>query len=439
MKALGSIAVALFSLVPVTSAQRPGFWERRKSLATPRQEVAAAVIGTNLYVSGGLIAGFQSTRTVEVYNTRTRVWRRIPDMPQRLHHHGMCALQGKLWVIGGYTGRTFSPTAQCHMYDPSKKLWSRIADLPQARGALVAVAIGGRIYAVGGVERFAGVVARLTVYDPGTNSWKTLPSMPTAREHLAATELGGKLFVAGGRRSGRLFQAVESFDPAKRSWTTHPPMPTARGGTGAAALDGRLIVLGGEARRNFPEAEEYDPVTRRWRRLRDMLVPLHGIYPVTVGDEIIVAGGGLVPGLRPSTTVIALRRNPTGVVAFGASTPACRGTILANVSELPIAGAAGFRVDSSPNAPIRSFGVLVVGFARDVGGTPFLGARLHVALRPAPILFPVSSDAAGMARAPLPLPSNARNAVFVAQLLLASPRCPRGPLSATNALAVPIR
>jgi hypothetical protein len=82
-------------------------------------------------------------------------------------------------------------------------------------------------------------------------------------------------------------------------------MPTARGGNGAAVLFGRLIVFGGESSANFPQAEEYDPATDTWRTLRPMSTPLHGIYPVAVGDEIIFAGGGIRPGFGATDLTLA--------------------------------------------------------------------------------------------------------------------------------------
>ena len=85
-------------------------------------------------------------------------------------------------------------------------------------------------------------------------------------------------------------------------------MPTARGGTGAAALHGKILVVGGEgnrARRDglFPQTEEYDPSTDRWRRRADMSPPRHGTSPVaggrTASDWWGCVGRGSSPGRTP--------------------------------------------------------------------------------------------------------------------------------------------
>jgi hypothetical protein len=227
----------------------------------------------------------------------------------------MAAAGGRIYAIGGYPG-PFVPTAAVWAYDPAQNQWTPRAPLPAPRGALAAVTIDGRIYAVGGVDAVFGVVGDLAVYDPGMDRWTPLPPMPTPREHLAAATTGGKLYAAGGRAPANL-QAFEAYDPATNRWTQLRNLPTARGGNGAAALFGRILVFGGEGPGgNFPQVEEYDPGPDTWRALTPMTVPLHGIYPATVGDEIVIAGGGVVPGLLPTNQAFAFRyQRPTASCA----------------------------------------------------------------------------------------------------------------------------
>ena len=430
------IVVAVSLTASFVSSQDLGYWERRPDLSVSRQEVGAAVLNGKVYVIGGIGA----KQSCEVYDPATRRWAAIPSLPVGADHMAVAAAAGKIYVMGG-----IGAGARTQVYDPRTNRWTRAADMPVAREQMVGVTIQNKIYVVGGVVRGVGSVGHLTVYDPATNRWQTLPSMPTARNHLGAAALGGKLYVAGGR-AGRLFADLEMYDPASKRWTKLPPMPTARGGTGAAALDGKLIVMGGEGNRLrndgiFPQTEEYDPSTRKWRKLRDMNPGLHGIYPVTIGDEIFVAGGATRQGFGRVRTVLAFRRLPDGVRRYGTSTPACSSQILLSPSQRPLEAVPFFRLLSSPHAPPSTAALLVVGSASDARGTPVLGMRLHVGLSGTLILLAGATTAKGEAAIPLGLPRGTRGLGFFTQMAFLNTAACRGPgpLSASTALAIQVR
>lgn len=437
------LALAAVALAHPALAQGIGFFEARAPLRVPRQEIGAAELNGLLYVGGGLDLGRNAIASVERYDPRTAQWTNVAPLPTTLHHFGCAAAAGRVFALGGFV-TTFTGTAAVWAYDPATNQWVARAPLPRARGALAAVTIADKIYAVGGVVPAAGVVADLTVYDPATDVHTTLAPMPTAREHLAAATLDGKLFVAGGR-AGQLFDALEVYDPQTNAWTTRARMPTARGGTGAAALAGKLYVFGGEGARIYPEVEEYDPATDRWRRVVDLATPVHGIYPVTIavadGDEIVVAGGGLVPGFGATAVVQSFRLLPDGVLRFGTSTPACRGPLRLEPTRRPLAGDTMFGLATLANAAPNTAGVLALAATFDPLGTPIAGARIFVGLLPPPLVLPAFSDAQGTARVALPLPAQAAGLRFYTQMaLVGTPTCgsPTA-LHATDALAVVVR
>jgi N-acetylneuraminic acid mutarotase len=434
---LSSVALALgAALLP---AQFTGFWEPRPDLNTARQEVGAAAVGGRLYSAGGL-SGFAALRTVERFDPGSGQWTSAADMPTVRHHFGMAELGGKLYAVGGYASNAFVPDDDVWEYDPQTDLWTPKAPLPIARGALVAVALAGRIWAIGGVRPGSVVVGDLTAFDPATNQWQTLAPMPTPREHLAAAAFDGKLYAAGGRRDGALFGQLEVYDPSLNQWRTLAPMPTPRAGNGAAVLEGKLLVFGGEGPRMFPETEEYDPSTNTWRRLRDMSTALHGIYPVTFGEEIVIAGGANVVGFGAVRTVLAFRYLPSGVSRYGTATPACNGAIRASVSSRALAGDSQFRVVGSPNAPPNASGALLLGGTPDTRGQLLLGASIHV--HPLPPFFapPTTADAQGAGSFGLPLPAGLQGTFYAQFVWVNTAACGgAGALSASDALSITVQ
>jgi len=428
-----------FLLATVVSAQSPGFWEPRTSLATPRQEVGAAVLNGMVYCAGGLDKNRASLATVERYDPKSKKWSFVANMPTTLHHFGMAAAGGKIYVIGGYVSSFSSATNKSSVYDPTNNRWSAIANLPRARGALGAATINGKIYAVGGVVPGSGVVADLTVYDPKTNKWATLASMPTIREHLAIAALGGKLYVAGGRRGGN-FKVLEVYDPTNNKWTRLKDMPTARGGNGAAALNGKLIVVGGENPGIFRQTEEYDPKTNTWRSLELMPTGLHGIYPVVIGDEIMVAGGADKAGYAARNLVMSLRVHPDGVTAYGTGTASCNGNIEMYATHRPLPGESRFAIVSD-NGPPSTFGFFAVGTTADVTGSTVLGYRTHLNLTKPIFLFGVNSNTSGRSTIKLPIPKSATGLSAFSQFVWANTKgCGgQGTVSTTHGLGVRVR
>ncbi|MDP6931098.1 MAG: kelch repeat-containing protein, partial [Planctomycetota bacterium] len=98
------------------SAQGLGYWKKMPSLQIPRQEVGAAVIGGKIYVTGGLTTSRGPTDTMEIFDPATGKWKAGKNIPTTLHHHGCCAVNGQLYLIGGYISK-FQGTKNCWRYD----------------------------------------------------------------------------------------------------------------------------------------------------------------------------------------------------------------------------------------------------------------------------------------------------------------------------------
>jgi N-acetylneuraminic acid mutarotase len=266
-------------------------------------------------VVGGFTATGAGSAAVEAYDTAANRWERAADLPARRNHAGAAALDGFLYVVGGFVGSSFTPASDVYRFDPSTGDWSSRASLPAPRGALALAALGGRLYATGG-SGAAGSLTDHAVYDPDADQWTGLEPLPSARNHLAAAVVDGYLYVIGGRRDGSgnmNATAVDRYDPDTDAWSARVPMPTARSGHAVAVLDGRIVVMGGEVNLDnpptyvFPEVEVYDPAADRWIALDPMPVPRHGIGAATVGDLIYVPGGATHAGFDATAHSDALR------------------------------------------------------------------------------------------------------------------------------------
>ena len=274
-----------------------GDWDLRADLIESNSELALAEANGKLYLLGGYPASRQTSRTVQVYDIASDSWELGPPLPQP-NNHGMAAsVGGKIYLIGGQTSDVSDQGYQSTVYelDPATGEWVTKAPMPTARGAGVAVVLDGKIYVAGGRPPRGHDFA---VYDPATDSWEELPELPSQRNHFTGAAIDGRVHVVGGRLghglSPQMTTVHEVFDPETRTWTTAAPMLRARSGMNGVVARGCFHVWGGEGPAGmFPDHDYYDPRTDEWIRLRDMPIPVHGVYGSAFVDGLIwVAGGG---------------------------------------------------------------------------------------------------------------------------------------------------
>ncbi len=330
---------------PLHASSGTGAWETHAPLGTARQEVGAARIGGEVYVTGGLLAmnPFTATDTVEVYDLASDSWSFGPPMPAALDHMMTVSSAGKLYVIGGFSG-DFVARDTTYVYDPQTGLWSTLAPMPFRRGAAWAVALDGHIYVFGGQGPQSATRSNL-IYDIASDSWSLGAQMPTVREHLTATAWGDFLYVVGGRNGGAR-AALERYDPALDTWTVLTPMPTARSATGTAAFAGRIYVMGGEVPQLFDVNEVYDIATDTWSTAAPMPVARHGVAAVALEERIFLPAGGTVQGLQPTTHADSFLPCP-GVAPYcfcDGGAPCANEDALAGCAN---AGGAGSRLEAS--------------------------------------------------------------------------------------------
>lgn len=135
---------------------------------------------------------------------------------------------------------------------------------------------------------------------------------------------------------------------------------------------------------------------------------------------------------------------PTGVEAFGDSSPGCNGPLAIGVTAMPRIGNTAFALTCG-NAPASSGGGLVIGAGPLATPLVVAGARLWIDPRAGWMVVPLPSNAMGGANAALPIPNDPAlvRARLFAQFFWIGPNapkpCPPLGVSASNALVVAIQ
>ena len=205
-----------------TFSPRTRRWRELASMGVPRAAPAAAVMGDRLYVVGGVSTHFEheanAMRSMDVYDFRTGRWQPGPAMRTPRHHAGAAAVDGRLYVVGGRTGKLFG-LAQLERFDPVQRKWASLTPLPWGVGGLGAVAAGGEVVAISGGNDVEGWVTPGTWgFDPRRGTWRRLPDLRIARHSMAAAVAGDRIYVFGGSQCAGFGRtaAAESLAIASR-------------------------------------------------------------------------------------------------------------------------------------------------------------------------------------------------------------------------------
>src|SRR5256712_10390480 len=239
----------------VPAGPRRGKWVRLAAIPQANGELLGVAIDGRLYASEGLLPGFKPAGLVYEYDTVRDAWAQKKPMPHPVHHAAVAALNGKMFLFGGFDLPTsgppgWNPVNEAWEYAPATDSWRALAPMPTARGGSVAAVVGGKFYVIGGAgpmpepgtptirprqpQRSLGNVEE---YDPATNKWRARAPMPTPCNHMGGEAANGRIYVIGGRLSGGFIIGFPGninlgagYEPAAGSLGNNKPKPNpARG------------------------------------------------------------------------------------------------------------------------------------------------------------------------------------------------------------------
>src|ERR1700689_790887 len=115
------VAGTALQIAPATA--QDGKWRMTTPMLSPQGEITSAVIGKKWYVFGGYDGpNVQARGIVTVYDAAADSWSDRKNMLIPAHHAAAVALDGKIYVFGGFVGRpggkAWQPIPSALLYDP---------------------------------------------------------------------------------------------------------------------------------------------------------------------------------------------------------------------------------------------------------------------------------------------------------------------------------
>lgn len=297
--------------VPVTQPR----WEPRTPLALSRSRLAVVRVDDQLFAIGGETTNGRTVANVDAYDLQINEWHRREPLPQPWANLAAAALGSQIYVAGG-SAQTIDSTAnmisdQFWVYNTANDTWAQIGKLPYPLAGAELLAIDNALYLIGGwngqsaqseIWRYIppapqerdeqGRDTKETTTTPGLAEWALISRMPTARAFFGAVFAKEEIYVVGGYDGQQEARRADAYMLSTNTWRELPPLPTARGGL-RLLYDGLdLVALGGGWTQPLDTHERLDLNTNVWSNFAS---PLPGEWrnfgAAEYGGRIYFLGG----------------------------------------------------------------------------------------------------------------------------------------------------
>ena len=228
-------------------------------MSVARAWVYGAIWQDKVYIySGTSNQSAQSHLSMEIYDITNDSFTSPVVTPDKRTNYAAGAINGKIYICGGYSVSLPGVADTIIYYDTSTGLFeTNLTSMPidttvnpplasGSRQQHAAAVYNNKLYVMGGNTAGGTTLSSLIVYDPAGSpggTWTTLAPMPAGRYSLKAVTLGSYIYAVGGS-VGSLVNTVYRYDPALDTWSTVTPMLTARASFGLGVANNAMYAVG---------------------------------------------------------------------------------------------------------------------------------------------------------------------------------------------------
>jgi hypothetical protein len=233
-----------------------GEWNATTLMQIERSQFGACCVGdSNVYAGGWSGAG--PVASVEKLNDRVPggAWAFVAPMSIPQYLHGVCALDGFVYAIGGTHPETKQAMASVERYSPDTNEWTTVKPMQVARYSHAVCVLVGCLFAVGGYN-----IATVEKYDVVTDQWSFVAALPDIRSSHAVAVLDNHIYVMGGYDHEGMTSVLRA-DAAVDVWVAVSGLKFSRKCVCAGVLNGRLMAVGGWQEQSI---EVYDELNDAW-------------------------------------------------------------------------------------------------------------------------------------------------------------------------------
>lgn len=165
------------------------------SLPSPRSDLAAAVVGSDVYLVGGYSG---TTLASSILRTTTGTSFAVAGQLQvPVRYPAVAAGDGSVWIAGGETGVSGGQTDVIQRFDPSTGTTTVVGHLPAPLADASGVFLGGQFFVVGGVTG-STTTDQIWAVDPTTGAVRAAGTLPMPLSNAGTAVVGNTAYLLGG-------------------------------------------------------------------------------------------------------------------------------------------------------------------------------------------------------------------------------------------------
>ena len=197
-------------------------WSAAPDLPRPRFAHCTCAVDDALYVLGGREQddeGNEDTvRSVLKFDSQMQIWSEVAPMPAARERAGTCVLGSDIYIFGGLDDEDES-TPTTYRFSIETNEWATLAAMPEAKYDSSVCVFDSQIFLVGGMNSDYAAVSSVHRFDPVANSWSAVAPMSVARSRCGAFVLGGSIYVVGGFNGVSRVASMERYCIATDKWS----------------------------------------------------------------------------------------------------------------------------------------------------------------------------------------------------------------------------
>ena len=255
---------------------------------------------------GGNSQGSVYHQEVELYDTTTRAWSRLPDMNVRRGcRPGAVVVQRidgpRIYAFGGYNGKAVLDS--CEFLDVGGGQWNLIEHtMNTPRSSTCAVLLDHDTVVISGgfLPNTPIETASCESFNLTSHTFSSFPDMICHRASHAGVHYNGTVVVMGGYGSSR---TCEQFDSDLVKWIPLARLNVSRTGFGAAVVGGMIYVAGDDNTMEIYDGSVWNVI---WTCIKR---PAFANVVACDGKVIIIIIGGFDNSINeydPSTQLVSV-------------------------------------------------------------------------------------------------------------------------------------
>lgn len=222
-------------------------------------------------------------------------WELLPPIPE-YRQWGLplfcrfASVSGRLVVVGGWNPATWETLRSVYVFNFSSWTWERGADMHSTRSYFACAAVGNYVFIAGGHDNTKMALASAERYDLKTDSWEVLPRMHELRDECMGAVLDGRFHAISGYHTAtqcKYVKSAEVYDPVSRAWLRIEEMIEVSPGAIVSAT-GCLFAI------HDREILAYCSTGNKWEALDELPGGDDGISPplcaTSSGRKLVVTG-----------------------------------------------------------------------------------------------------------------------------------------------------